>query len=366
MGAETGARDDRHAGLLQQARLQGFGVHAGAGDIGKGVKGAARLDTADPVEAVEGVDDHPPPTIEGGDHFMDRVLRPGQRRQTGELGRRVDAGMAIHRQFFGVADNILRPYAHAQAPAGHGVGFRPTVKDNQAVLNLRILQQADMFAAVVQHLAIDLVGHDGHLRPLGEAGDERVELGPRHRPTGGVGRAVEDDQAGPLGDLVQHLGGGKGEAIFLAQNHRHRRRTGKTDRRFINRKAGVGIHDLSPWLTINQHGEEHRHLAARQDQDLAGVDGGAVARGQIGGDRFAQFGDALGRGIAMVAVTQGLDRRLDDMRRGFEIGLTDAEVDDVTALGGQRIGAGQHLKSGFGTQFGHTVGERGHRQSLPC
>ena len=43
-----------------------------------------------------------------------------------------------------------------------------------------------------------------------------------------------------------------------------------------------------------------------------------------------------------MAVAQRLDRRLDDMVGGAEVGLADAEIDDVAALRGQRGGAGEH------------------------
>ena len=49
----------------------------------------------------------------------------------------------------------------------------------------------------------------------------------------------------------------------------------------------------------------------------------------------------------MLPVAQRLDRRLDDMRRGREIGLADAQVDDVAPLRRQRIGAGQDGKGIF-------------------
>ena len=44
----------------------------------------------------------------------------------------------------------------------------------------------------------------------------------------------------------------------------------------------------------------------------------------------------------MLAVTQRLDRGLDDMRRRFEIGLADAEIDDVAPLALQLRRLGEH------------------------
>ena len=48
--------------------------------------------------------------------------------------------------------------------------------------------------------------------------------------------------------------------------------------------------------------------------------------------RLAQGRDSGRVGIAVLAVAQRLDGGLDDMGRRFEIGLADAEIDDVAPL----------------------------------
>ncbi len=73
----------------------------------------------------------------------------------------------------------------------------------------------------------------------------------------------------------------------------------------------------------------------------------AEALVQIGGDRLAQRQDAGRRRIAVMAVTQRLHRRLDDEIRRTEIGLADAEADDIAALRRERVGAGEHGKGVF-------------------
>ncbi len=64
-----------------------------------------------------------------------------------------------------------------------------------------------------------------------------------------------------------------------------------------------------------------------------------------------------------MAVAQRLDRGFDDEIGRAEIGLADAEIDDVAALRRERIGAGQHgkgillpdaVESGNGFQHGTT------------
>ena len=53
------------------------------------------------------------------------------------------------------------------------------------------------------------------------------------------------------------------------------------------------------------------------------------------------------RRIAVMAVAQRLDRGLDDVVGRAEIRLADAEIDDVAALRGQRVGARQHGEGVF-------------------
>ncbi len=57
----------------------------------------------------------------------------------------------------------------------------------------------------------------------------------------------------------------------------------------------------------------------------------------------------------MVAVTQGFDGGLDDVRGRLEVGLTDAEIDDVPPRSRQRLGAREHLEGGLRAELGHTL-----------
>ena len=68
---------------------------------------------------------------------------------------------------------------------------------------------------------------------------------------------------------------------------------------------------------------------------------------QVGGHRLAQRRNAVRRRVAVMAVAQRLDRGLDDEVRRAEIGLADAEADDVAALRGERVGAGEHREGIF-------------------
>ena len=91
-------------------------------------------------------------------------------------------------------------------------------------------------------------------------------------------------------------------------------------------------------------------------------------RFKVDGYRFAQRRDADRRGIAVMAVAQRLDRGFNDEIGCAEIGLADAEIDDIAPLGGERVGARQHRKGillpnaiegGNGFQHVHfSLGER--------
>ena len=63
--------------------------------------------------------------------------------------------------------------------------------------------------------------------------------------------------------------------------------------------------------------------------------------------RLAQRRNPRRVGIAVLAVAQSFDSRLDDMRRRFEIGLADAEIDDVAPLALQFSRPRQHRKGVF-------------------
>src|SRR5262249_52627377 len=57
------------------------------------------------------------------------------------------------------------------------------------------------------------------------------------------------------------------------------------------------------------------------------------------------------------AVVEGLLACLADVPGRVEIGLADLEVDDLSSLPLQGLGAGQHLERGFGPQTRHALGE---------
>ncbi len=83
-------------------------------------------------------------------------------------------------------------------------------------------------------------------------------------------------------------------------------------------------------------------------------------RVRVGGDRLAQRQDARRRSVAVMAVAQRLHGGLDDVFGRLEVGLPDAEVDDVVALLPELLGAGEHLECGLGPEAGQIAGDLEH------
>ncbi len=220
-----------------------------------------------------------------------------------------------------------------------------------------------MLGAVVENLAVDLVAHHRHLRVPLEPGDEPIEFGARHDAAGRVGRAVDDQEAGPRRDLGQHLLGAEREPGALVERHRHRRRAREADHALVDREARIGIEDLGARLAEHHDRKKHRHLAAGHDQDPVGRHLDLVAPPQIGGDGGAQGRNAVGRGIAVMAVGERLAPGLDDVVGGREIGLADPQIDDRAPLRCQRVGPRQNLEGRLGAEHRHAAGHLQHANS---
>ena len=145
-------------------------------------------------------------------------------------------------------------------------------------------------------------------------------------------------------DARQQGLGGDGKAVLFAQRQRNRRGAAIVDQGSVDRETGVGIDDLHAGPAEQKDRHLHGDLAAGNDDDLARIDRHTEAFGEVRADRFAERRNAGGRRVAVVPVLERLDRGLDDMRCCLEVRLTDAEVDDMTALGGQGGGAVEHLE----------------------
>ncbi len=187
-----------------------------------------------------------------------------------------------------------------------------------------------MRLAVIDHVVVDLVRHHADIGKFLQAGDELVDLGLAGDAAGRIGRRIEDEQPRLRRDQLQRLFGGEGKAVLLADRHRDWSRPGVFDHRAVNREARIGIEDVHAGLAEHQDRHEHGRLAAGHDHHAVGRHLDLEALVQVGGNRFAERRDAVRRRVAVMAVTQRLDRGLDDELGRAEIGLADAEIDDTS------------------------------------
>ena len=85
----------------------------------------------------------------------------------------------------------------------------------------------------------------------------------------------------------------------------------------------------------------------------------AVVALELRDDRVLQFGDALDRRVSRCAVPDRFDAGFGDVRGRVEVGLADAETDDVVALGLELGHATRQGDGGRGFDALDTVGEYG-------
>ena len=121
--------------------------------------------------------------------------------------------------------------------------------------------------------------------------------------------------------------------------------------RRIDREARVGIENFVAGFDERHHRERERHLAAGRDQDLFDGAIDAASALQIGGDRFAQGGNAARGNVAVAAFDDGGAQGIDDRGSGMEVRLAEFEMDDRAALLFEFFGAGEDGQRAFAVQL---------------
>jgi hypothetical protein len=102
-------------------------------------------------------------------------------------------------------------------------------------------------------------------------------------------------------------------------------------------------------------------LGARADHHVLRADRQAAAHARhVFRRRLAQRIDARRGRVAVLALADGADAGLLHVQGRREIGLADAEADDVLALGGQRIDLGQHDEGVLGAEGLRAFADLGH------
>ena len=228
----------------------------------------------------------------------------------------------------------------AEAPAGHGVALGVAGDgDGQAGGFRREGRRAAGGLAVIDEVLVDLVGHDPHVG-LHADGHEGFELGAGIDGAGRVGRAVDDDHARLRGERGGQLGRGDLETGDVLGVDDDGRSAGELNHLRVAHPIRGRNDDFVAGADRGEDGEVAGHLATRGDDDVGVGDAGEAATGVVLGDGLAEGGDARRGGILGLAVGQGLGAGVLDELRGVEVGLADAEADDVLAGGleGLRLG----------------------------
>ena len=184
----------------------------------------------------------------------------------------------------------------------------------------------------------------------------RVRIGQDR--AGRVVRRVRDQQLRARRDQARDLVDVHPEVVRLAQRRRHRGPADVAGHRLVDREAGVRVDDLVALLDQGEHRVEHDRLGARRDDDLVGRRLDPLPALHVGGDRLAQRRDAGGGGVVRrPLVEERAGGSFRHVPRGVEVRLTHLEVDDVSAGGLERPGAGGRLEGGLGPDALHAARE---------
>ena len=179
-----------------------------------------------------------------------------------------------------------------------------------------------------------------------------LQIGALQAAAGRIVRRVEDQQPRLLRDLGLELVRVEGEIARFAQVNRHRHRAVGDDLRLVDRKSGHRIDHLVIRAMIGDRRDRvgDEGLRACADHDLVGRDVESAARAHVARRCGAQLVDAGGRRIAVLAGANRRDRRVLDIDRRREVGLADAERDDVAALANEVVDFGEHDECVLGAE----------------
>ena len=160
----------------------------------------------------------------------------------------------------------------ADAPAGHGIGFRHAVHRQRALIQARLdLGGGDEFEIAIDEVLIHVVGQNPDMRMRHQHIGDGLELIMAVGRAGGVGRRVEHDPFGLLRDRPVEIGGLELEIVF----ERGRRRTPacRHQRHHFGIADPVGRrdHDLVAGVQRGEEGIIQNLLAAGADDGLAGL-----------------------------------------------------------------------------------------------
>ncbi len=154
-------------------------------------------------------------------HGLDRVLRPGDRRQRAILRRGVGVDAQRVARLDQLPGELLGRGQVADAPAGHGVGLGEAVERDGALAQPRQRGGRQVLRPRVDELGVDLVGDEDKVVPDDQVADLADDVRRGDRAGRVVGRH-EHEHLRARGDARLNGGGHEREVVLFVGGHRHR------------------------------------------------------------------------------------------------------------------------------------------------
>src|SRR5437867_6635056 len=177
---------------------------------------------------------------------------------------------------------------------------------------------------------IDLVGHDERAIASAQLSERDHALRGQHG-SGWISGRVDHDRPGARAEPPPDRVGPILEPVFLSHSDVDRPSVCVPDEVRIARVVRIAQHDLVARIQEVAEEELHRWGGAGRHQNLIGRDGYTVRRRVVFRDRFAERQDSETVRVARTAVLDRTLQGLTDHRGGFEVRLTELEVDHIDA-----------------------------------
>jgi len=206
---------------------------------------------------------------------------------------------------------------------------------------------------LVEDPGVDLIGQHEEVA-IAQQIPQPAHVLAREHAAGRIVRAVQDDEARPIGQQARQLIDVQREAELFADRDRHRAGVDEVDGRAVDREARVGVDDLVPLVHAGEQREEDDRLGPGGDDDVLRVDGNPPESRRVPRDGLADLGQAGRRAVVRVAGAKGLDGGVGNVPWCIEVRFADLEVDDRPALTLDLTRAGEDLESGLGAQAAHS------------
>ena len=147
------------------------------------------------------------------------------------------------------------------------------------------------------------------------------------------------------------------EAVLFIQRHYDRHAAGQLGHGRIGNPVRRGNQHFVARVDDRLKNIVEALLAAATDLNLLGIIVPAVTLAIAVAYGLPQLRNAVGWGVAGVALVYGLFAGSADMRRGGKVGLADTEIEDIHALGLELLGFRIDGQGGGGGDLGNALGK---------